>query len=635
MTPYDHLSNDQLIEALVDHDATLSEIYATIHLPNTVMAPGEKLFWIAARSVLAAEKPREDGLVRLPTGVISAFNGMSDGSNNRYSNALIERFGAKKESVPYRTKKGQERELTYIDRSDPVWREPWTVDLPEEKARVINGNGKYCEHCQTYNLQVRTQRLTYQEIQVCECCGYKKVSDVLTDHAPLEPGEYSPPKKGLQAEEPFPEIAVSEPEPEAEAEKAQKSESLPIPSTPPLGVDLLELLEEDVPPKKALQPEDLLGDQELHAAQLLLAIAGEHSSHIQMCKDGESKYITVHSSLDLGDMRTHLRGYKTKGVVDRPLDGQTRALWFEGDTPEHWQRCKEAAQLLAASDDFKPLLSPSPTMGKHQGGGHLWIIFDQLVDAYSALKTVYQYTGHLLQDLEHWPGGGRNARLPGGKYLYKCAAWCHLEDEQGQNGIGSAAMLLTRLTPAAVVNEYPKPDPVNIVDNVNEVERTKPSTPAGGYLEKDLARQVVVDFNASHTWSEMLGLPDRQHKYAAIWRNDRTPNVAIDPRTDLAKDFSTEAWIQKPMDQYQVYCLIQGGQDWEAFKRRDLAQRCAALRDVQEPDEEAEEEKKPASRTCKACGVLADGYIDGRWLCTPHYKEVQRYQDARRTVGLR
>lgn len=203
MTQYDRMSRDQLIDALVDHDATLSEIYNIIHLPNTTMAPGEKLFWLASRNVLAGERPNADGLVRLPIDDISTFNGMSESSNARYANNLVDRFGAKKETVPYVTLKGQKRDLTYVDRSEQVWHTPWDIDLPEEKERTINGNGKRCPICETYNLQVKTVRIMYQEVQECECCGYTKISPILNDKEPLEPGEYIPDKKGPQPEDLF------------------------------------------------------------------------------------------------------------------------------------------------------------------------------------------------------------------------------------------------------------------------------------------------------------------------------------------------------------------------------------------------------------------------------------------------
>jgi hypothetical protein len=561
MTPYDGMSREQLIDALIDHDTTLSEIYNVIHLPNKVMAPGEKLFWIAARNVLAREKPNDQGLVRLPTDAICEFNGMSDTSNLRYANSVIDRYSAKKETAPYITLKGQTRDLTYIDRSDSVWRSPWEIDLPEEKERQINGNGKYCSNCKTFNLKVSTIRNTYQELQECDCCGYTKVSPVLVDHEPLQPGEYIPAKKGPQAGEPFGE------EQDQDQEKGSNICTPYYPSTPPLA-DVDSLSQE-----KAPQPEEPFGNLETEAETLLLDIAGDHSSHIEMCKRGPAKYVTVKASLSQEDIHDHLLGSKTKGVVSRSSDGMTRAVWFEGDTPDQWQKCKDAARLLAVMD-FKPLLIPSPTKGKHQGGGHLWIIFSGRVDAYSSIQTVYKYTGSLLKGCkEYWPGGGSNVRLPGGKYIYETSAWCDLyndhEEQLSHDGVGVAEALLQYQTPVEVVDEYRKPEVV------------KPAQPLGGYLDKDLAKQYIARFNTQSDWSDIANLAGgfTRGKFLAVWRGDRTPNVGVNPRTGRAKDFARPD--EPAMDKYDVYCRIMAldtGEDWQIFKRRDLAERCEYMR---------------------------------------------------------
>src|SRR6266700_2656474 len=109
---YDTWGKGELIAALKAHRRTLRGFYRTIHLPNTHMAPGEKLASIAGQCILPEEEPDENGLVRYPTEDIATFIGMSDSSTNRYANALIERFDATKVPVEYTTKKKQKRELT-------------------------------------------------------------------------------------------------------------------------------------------------------------------------------------------------------------------------------------------------------------------------------------------------------------------------------------------------------------------------------------------------------------------------------------------------------------------------------------------------------------------------------------------
>ncbi|HAG99431.1 MAG TPA: hypothetical protein DDW33_03325 [Ktedonobacter sp.] len=568
---YAHMSKEQLIDSLEKHDATLKAIYSTIHLPNTTMAPGEKLFSIGARCVLAQEKPNTDGLVRLPTDKIAAFTGMSESSIGRYSNTVIDRYGATKVPVPYTTLKGQDRTLTYVDRQEPVWQEPWNVPIPEEKERTINGNGKPCPQCKTNNLQVTTHRIKYQEVQQCDCCGYKKVSAILDDKQPLGPGEYIPEKKGPQPEEPF-----------EEGEKAQTSAPAYDPNTPPAS-----LVASDLQTQKAPQPEEPFSPQEIEqqAAQLLLDIAGEHTKHIEMIPQAQ-KYTTVPYALNRDDMLAHLRGKRTKGAKLYHADGTLRGMMFDGDNQEDSQKIQDAAKLLqAAGITMIVEPSPAPIGSKHEGGVHGLIVFAGRVDAYSAFQTVYQYTGDLLKSVEQWPsltGNGNNVRLPGGKYIKEgFAASCKLYDADGlelsHDGPGAARVLLDYQTPVELVNEYERPSVEPIVKPA-----PKPQTSMGGYLEKDVAPYVIADYNDTTSWEQLIaqcGGSNRQGKFSAIWRGDRNPNVAINRKTDLAKDFSSNAWLDCPMDKYQVYCLIKGGSDWQAFRKRDLAQRCKGYRE--------------------------------------------------------
>jgi hypothetical protein len=334
-------------------------------------------------------------------------------------------------------------------------------------------------------------------------------------------------------------------------------------------------------------PPALRSDLEIEqdAGQLLLDIAGENASHIEMIPR-EQKYTTVPYALNQDDMIAHLRGKRTKGAKLYYADGTLRGMMFDGDNHQDWQHLKDAAKLLQAVG-FNPILEPSPTPidSKHEGGGHLVIVFAERVDAYSAFQTVYQYTGDLLQSVEQWPslsGGGNNVRLPGGKYIKPgFQAWCNLYNADGlvlsHDGTGAAHALLQYQTPIDLVNQYERPvvePPVKLAP--------KPQTSMGGYLGKDVAPSVIADFNDTTSWDELAartGGYNRQGYFPASWRGDRNPNVKVNPKTDLAKDFSRNAWLDCPMDKYQVYCLIEGGSDWQAFRKRDLAQRCRGYRE--------------------------------------------------------
>ena len=98
--------------------------------------------------------------------------------------------------------------------------------------------------------------------------------------------------------------------------------------------------------------------------------------HIEMSARGPKKYYEVHRRFDERDARAHLAGERTKGATLRYPDGKTRALCYDADTPDDWQCLQEAARILARYG-YLPLLEVSP-VGR---GGHLWIIFTDLVCA--------------------------------------------------------------------------------------------------------------------------------------------------------------------------------------------------------------------------------------------------------------
>jgi hypothetical protein len=115
-----------------------------------------------------------------------------------------------------------------------------------------------------------------------------------------------------------------------------------------------------------------------------------------------------------------------------------------------------AAQLLTDAA-YQVLLEPSPA-GR---GGHLWIIFDALVDARAARHHVCGLAPVLADVREYWPGPAHavkwnKVRLPGGRYVSpEMSAWCKLYDVQGQllagNGLAAARVLLQHQTPASIV----------------------------------------------------------------------------------------------------------------------------------------------------------------------------------------
>jgi hypothetical protein len=186
-------------------------------------------------------------------------------------------------------------------------------------------------------------------------------------------------------------------------------------------------------------------------ARLLVEIAGPEPVHIEMSVRGPKKYYEVHRPLDEQDARAHLAGYRTKGATLRYPDGRTRALCYDADTPDNWQCLLEAARIVAAHG-YKPLLEASP-VGR---GGHLWIIFTDLVCADAAQRHLLFLAPTLQAISEYWPGAPNKVRLPAGKYVKPgFTAWCTLTDAQGTHLAtdrpGAVPVLLAYQTPAELV----------------------------------------------------------------------------------------------------------------------------------------------------------------------------------------
>jgi hypothetical protein len=154
---------------------------------------------------------------------------------------------------------------------------------------------------------------------------------------------------------------------------------------------------------------------------------------------------------------------KTRGATLRHPGQLTRALAFDTDVDHRhpgWWSLLGAAQDLAEVG-YRVLLEPGPS-GR---GGHLWIIFDDLVDARAARSHVVRLSPILGDVGEYWPGlewarSWNKVRLPGGKYVTpEFTAWCMLYDANRQllseHGMASARVLLEHQTPVSIVPPFP------------------------------------------------------------------------------------------------------------------------------------------------------------------------------------
>lgn len=200
---YAAMSRADLITQLETFHALEQRRQRIFKLDNEVMAAGEKLAWLEAQYFIAGETPNTDELVCFPVGKVADAIGMSDKTVGRYVKNMCQRFEATRECFPYTTKAGQQINLTYIKKDEPLWTTPEAVELEAEKLRTINGNE--CPVCHSSTLRVRKRTTRAQELQDCSTCGYKKVGPEFTVADPLEPMIYIPEKEGGQADDLFSE----------------------------------------------------------------------------------------------------------------------------------------------------------------------------------------------------------------------------------------------------------------------------------------------------------------------------------------------------------------------------------------------------------------------------------------------
>lgn len=206
------------------------------------------------------------------------------------------------------------------------------------------------------------------------------------------------------------------------------------------------------------------------AAHLLLAIAGPAPEHIEMSRSGPAKYYSVAHAITLDECARHLQGIKTRGATLRHPEHMTRALAFDADVyrlyPGWWWMTGAAQQLSEVG--YRVLLEPSPA-GR---GGHLWILFDDLVDVRAARRHVCEIAPVLRDVKEYWPGPEHvetwnKVRLPGGRYVSpELSAWCRLYDANSQelarDGLAAARVLLANQTPVGIVPWYSPDDLLDV-----------------------------------------------------------------------------------------------------------------------------------------------------------------------------
>lgn len=367
------------------------------------------------------------------------------------------------------------------------------------------------------------------------------------------------------------------------------------------------------------------------AAHLLLSIAGPTPSQIEMSRTGPAKYYSVGHALTLSECAKHLQGIKTRGATLRHPGQLTRALAFDTDAYRlypGWWWVLGAAQHLALAG-YRVLLEPSPA----RRGGHLWIVFDNRVDARAARSHVCQ-TAPILDDIgEYWPGpewahSWNKVRLPGGKYVTpEFTAWCKLYDAWGQelahDGLSSARVLIANQTPVQIVPPLCSKElfeisahsssslthlrpgrslavPAQLGVAASDHQQQAKYAPVNHFLWFHYTPRQVADwYNAYHTANDLLDFDrDGFANAGLIGRPERTPSLA---RTRDGQRWSDFGAIVRRLDG-----TPDGGDALELLIRMRQVSKAQILRELgHEMVTQARAELERAARS----GVLPEPWV--------------------------
>ncbi len=330
------------------------------------------------------------------------------------------------------------------------------------------------------------------------------------------------------------------------------------------------------------------------AAQLLVAIAGPEPVHIEMSARGPKKYYEVHRRFDERDARAHLAGDRTKGATLRSPEGKTHALCYDADTSETWQCLQEAARILA-SYGYLPLLEASP-VGR---GGHLWIIFTDLVCGEIAQQCLLSLAPDLHAIREYWPRSTYKVRLPAGKYVKPgFASWCTLTDAHGTllatDGAQAASVLLVYQTHFELIPEASRKQHVSRpgAERANTPDRQKTHMPASDTVDMGQVdtqwqqqyssnalwfqftpRQLAALYNERHPLSATLHLEPGGMAFSPSVQ-ERTPSTAITG--------DGQAWVDFSARSLQSDGKHDGGDALELAARRNGESRAAKSNTLRE-----------------------------------------------------
>ena len=559
---------------------------------NEQLSTSQRLVARATRRTVLDGKAREDGMTYISMEKIARRAGISISTASRGQRDLANLGVIERKVEETSNREGEQRTHIFVKLTDLL---NTPAKISREKPRNHGGRRERCPSCGSDHLKL------VQRVICCDCGTvvkqqekmlHQEVSDEqeafrseeddqgANDEMPgdqadqMDPGEHVA-LQDTDEQRACPEAPVEDVAPRDTAKQLDRQETIEkqvAEQERPLSVNVTDMVfmqsnltdKNDVQkPSSSLeragtsQRAPIQRDPITDAAQLLLEMAGPSPEHVEMSKTGPAKYYTVHRPLTLEDMIAHLQGKKTVGALLHHPDGKARALCYDADEEEGWQHLKDAARLLPYGD-YCPLLEVSPA-GR---GGHLWIIYSDLVDAKSAHRHLLQYAPMLSQMKEAWPGPGPNkVRLPGGRYVSpKVSAWCTLTDwhgallaPQGQ----AAQLLLDAQVPADLVPEYPpEPEPPSTPKKQPQEQDAVPPTLTPNQTERDdqwqakyggkslwfhfTPAQLAAWYNTRHDVREILP-PERNKMGRAVWRGERTASVGYTKDGEGWVDFGARA----------------------------------------------------------------------------------------------
>src|SRR3989440_6735939 len=494
--------------------------------------------------------------------------GMSSSTPKRKIEAILDQcpnFPIELKEVEERDDEGPTIPRLYVKAKDSLHQAAATISI--EQPRKQGGNQYLCQRCGSADVKI-LRRLH------CNCCGHETDLEPSFPNGKLKNNTSTTGRSNSL----WGNTTVDSHPSEGNTGETGRTNLLlgntkAITENITASVQLDDVLKTVSPPlcETTSDCEDVSDQNDLLvAAELLMAIAGQADDHIEMSRRGAKKYYTVDRPLFVNDLLDHLRGGRARGAGCSRPDGQTRVLGWDADDSERWEQFQRAARHIAEAG-YLPILEESPA-GR---GGHLWIIFSDLVSASAARAHVHALVPGLADVVEYWPSPvaasrWNRVRLPGGRYVRPGVdAWCRLisvaDGEMSQDGQSAAKLLLSHQTPASIVplNEVTQPEPEEPLapqtaetgvstkssDQVGETPRDEEpgqvsmlqdaSQPEGGRLWfRWTPAELVAWYNERTSLNELL--PDERNGYGlASWRGERTASVA--KRGDRWTDFGAGA----------------------------------------------------------------------------------------------